>query len=169
MKTFSQKSGFTLIELLVVISIISLLASVVLTSLNNARAKGRDAQRLAELQNVAKYMALNSDPEVNVTGGGCAVGSVDRVRLSGCTTPTELSAYRDPQTPAPICQGASATTPSVAGTPCDYGFYRNYGTGPTTRRFNICAMLETDAGPRKGLGAGLIQIDETGTISAGCI
>lgn len=42
-----NKKGFTLVELLVVISIISLLSSVVITSIDSARIKARNAQRIA--------------------------------------------------------------------------------------------------------------------------
>lgn len=47
-----SKKGFTLIELLVVISIISLLSSVVLAALNDARMKARDARRISDLRQI---------------------------------------------------------------------------------------------------------------------
>jgi prepilin-type N-terminal cleavage/methylation domain-containing protein len=80
-----NKKGFTLIELLVVISIISLLSSVVLASLNGTRAKARDARRMSDalqIRNALNLYAANNNgnfpsgrywsyppPDGNWTGG----------------------------------------------------------------------------------------------------
>ncbi len=53
--------GFTLIELLVVISIISLLSSIVLTSVNSARAKARDARKEADFHQISIALQLFFD------------------------------------------------------------------------------------------------------------
>jgi len=54
----SRAKGFTLIELLVVIAIIGLLSSVVLASLNTARQRARDAERISNLRTIEKALAL---------------------------------------------------------------------------------------------------------------
>lgn len=60
MKHTYQK-GFTLIELLVVIAIIGLLSSVVLASLNTARAKGADASIKSNVANIATQAEVQYD------------------------------------------------------------------------------------------------------------
>jgi type II secretion system protein G len=57
-KTNFKNRGFTLIELLVVVAIIGLLSSVVMASLNSARAKARDAKRIAELSQIRTALEL---------------------------------------------------------------------------------------------------------------
>ena len=70
-KNFSKsfKKGFTLIELLVVVAIIGILASVVLASLNTARAKGADAAAKSDLSNLKEQAAIYYDSTGNQTYG----------------------------------------------------------------------------------------------------
>jgi prepilin-type N-terminal cleavage/methylation domain-containing protein len=58
---YSSKKGFTLIELLVVIAIIGLLASIVIVSLNTARAKARDARKQADFRNISAALYMFYD------------------------------------------------------------------------------------------------------------
>jgi len=57
----NKNKGFTLIELLVVIAIIGILSSVVLASLNTARAKGADAAVKSNLNNIRAQAELVYD------------------------------------------------------------------------------------------------------------
>lgn len=65
-----SNKGFTLIELLVVIAIIGLLASVVLVSLNKARAKARDARRQSDLDSIKVALELYYDNHNSYPTGG---------------------------------------------------------------------------------------------------
>lgn len=51
-------TGFTLIELMVVISIIGILSTITITTLNNTRQKARDTERKAELRAISRGLEM---------------------------------------------------------------------------------------------------------------
>ena len=56
-----SRRAFTLIELLVVISIIGLLSTIAIVSMNSARSKARDTKRMADIKQIITAMQLYFD------------------------------------------------------------------------------------------------------------
>src|SRR3989344_2292217 len=82
-----KNRGFTLIELLVVIAIIGILSSVVLASLNTARAKGSDAAIKANLGNIRAQAEIFYDANNHY-----GVDSADCVTASSIFVDTTITA-----------------------------------------------------------------------------
>lgn len=75
LQKIEHRNGFTLIELLVVISIIGVLSTVAMTSLNGVRMKARDTKRLSEIKALSLavqsyYYANGGYPATATTSSG---------------------------------------------------------------------------------------------------
>ncbi|KKR42966.1 MAG: hypothetical protein UU10_C0005G0018 [Parcubacteria group bacterium GW2011_GWF1_40_6] len=76
-----KQKGFTLIELLVVVAIIGLLSSIVLTSVNSARKKARDARTLEDVRQIT--LALNMVRDASPTYSWPGVSGWQCLKASG--------------------------------------------------------------------------------------
>ncbi|HTR18704.1 MAG TPA: prepilin-type N-terminal cleavage/methylation domain-containing protein [Candidatus Paceibacterota bacterium] len=153
-----DSNGFTLIELLVVVAIIGLLASIILVSLTTARAKGRDARRLADLKEMANAMELASAGTKPITLTGCTTAGSLASACATASTGLNLSSYADPSGVATACASKTGTVN------CNYTMEIANGT---TQNFEICVYLETQSGPLTTVG-GMVSVSQTGNIIAGC-
>ena len=145
--TVSRKKGFTLIELLVVISIISLISSIVLASLNSAKMKSRDARRMSDMKQMEialelYYDANNRYPDSDFAGCGTWDSSGDGTFITPLVQNNFLPAHvLDP------------TTNDSCG---NYAYYRydagNAGCPASRGSFYVLGVrdMETSGNPYPG-------------------
>ena len=132
-----NKKGFTLIELLVVVAIIGLLATLSIVALNNARARSRDARRVADIKQIQTALELyyndwQSYPTSISVGGTIASGTVYMAQV--------------PRAPKP-----------VDGSSC--GTWNEYVYNGTAQTYTITYCLGNATG---GIGAGLATATPAG-------
>jgi general secretion pathway protein G len=114
--------GFTLVELLVVIGIISILATILLLQLGTARAKSRDAKRIADVNQVRSALEAYFDDN----------GTYPIFADFATLAPKYLSVVpKDPLT--------SSCTTAYNGAGC-YGYA--WATAAPTVKYQIWAELE---------------------------
>jgi len=80
--------GFTLIELLVVISIIGILATLIFSNLQGARARARDIQRKSDLKQVKTALRIYYNDNQNYPSGSS--GNIDEGCNGSCTWGSSL-------------------------------------------------------------------------------
>jgi len=155
-----MKKAFTLIELLVTIAIIGILATILLVSFTNSKAKSRDSQRKADVQAIAAALDLyNADHNTYRAGHASSYNEVKWSALA-----TKLKDYIDPLPKDPINDmvGDGTLKPFWYGTdhenqysyavfnfptcPCCNGMTVTTSNFPNVGGYCITANLETGVG-----------------------
>jgi len=134
--------AFTLVELLVVISIISLLSSVVLSSLNSARAKARDTQRLSDLRQLSVALRTYDLDNDVYPGYGCSSIGTGSGEAYGLDTGSAYSL--NPQF-VPTYMRKLPADP-IYGTRGRNGNYMYFTSGTPVKSVKLCASMESNTG-----------------------
>ncbi|MFA5184042.1 MAG: prepilin-type N-terminal cleavage/methylation domain-containing protein [Patescibacteria group bacterium] len=139
----TNHKGFTLIELLVVIAIIGLLSTLSILALNTARARARDAKRVADVKQIQTALEMY----YNDVGSYPAAGSVTPGVAIKSANGTFLAAVPTPPTPADgSCGAQPAYTYAISGS-APYSTYQiSYCLGAQTGGVSAGAKTATPAG-----------------------
>jgi type II secretion system protein G len=146
-KIFLKNKGFTLIELLVVVSIISLLASVVLASVTNAKMQARDARRLQDIHQIQLALDLyyNDHGQYPSVGWYISADSVGWGAFQTLLAPYISKLPHDPkEDPA-----SSGTIPADGGQ--NYAYSDWYADPCPGQHYIIEYNLEIAKGPNPGV------------------
>ncbi len=153
-----NNAGFTLIELLVVISIIGILSTLAVVSLNNARVKARDAKRVSDIKQLQTALELyasdsNGYPaasDLTLGSGAGATLSKDGGFAATVSGTTYMGKVPANATPGGSDYQYSSFTSSAASTSC--------GTAPCPW-YQVTFTLEEVTG---SLSAGAHTADPNG-------
>ncbi len=138
--------GFTLIELLVVIGVISILASVVLASLNNSRAKARDAKRISDMRQIMIALeSFYSDNGYYPPSATCGY-DCNGYSSSGTVTWTTLEGFLAPYiSRLPVDPKNTGVYPWVSG---EYAYaYGNVGKDLYKPQYDLTTKFESPNHP----------------------
>lgn len=162
----TYKKGFTLLELMIVVAIIGLLSLIVLASVNQARAKARDAHRIKSVLEIQRaielyYSTNGSYPAINTARSGstlatdvCTTG--ERGDANWCALMTALSPYypggfKD-------SSGDSQTT---------YRLYYDSDTSDGNSTYGLMAMLESPSSASLADGDGGVYCSNDPAVTCG--
>ncbi|MEW6610126.1 MAG: type II secretion system protein [Patescibacteria group bacterium] len=137
--TFSPHKGFTLIELLVVISIIGLIATLSAVALKNARVKGRDSRRLADMKQLhsAMELCLNANGGSYITPTECCTLAIGNNNVFQCTNGlvTSMPNIAKLKDPSGVVVGDDCDTGD--SDPCEYTVITPIATNAYTIKFYL--------------------------------
>ena len=151
-----NKKGFTLIELLVVVAIMGLMAALAIISLNQARAKARDARRVADIRQIQTalelyYMDKDAYPTAlnpDVIDGSKCLGAGGFNTVGNCTPPIYMGLL--PSNPTPKTDGSCTS---------DYTYTIDGGGTNTSYHIRWCLGAITG-----GMSAGLHNATPAGLV-----
>ena len=114
-----KRSGFTLIELLVVISILGVLASLIVTNLNDSRARARDARKKQNLQAMKTALRLYYNDYQAYPASSTFSCGVDKINyIVGCGDDGDE-----------CCPCSSSIDFAAGGTGCDTTYMASFPDG----------------------------------------
>lgn len=150
MSNSKLQKGFTLIELLVVIAIISLLSSVILGALNDARAKARDRAMIQTVRQIQTALELYRQkygkyPDGSSPGVEAKASYWSRVRSDGTTSSSGTGAISLESKLKDFIPEIKFTT-SYSPTDFIFHYYAYYNGETTSNGRATCAGL-SETGP----------------------
>ncbi|MBI4122709.1 MAG: type II secretion system protein [Parcubacteria group bacterium] len=155
---FSKLRGFTLIELLVVISIIGILSTLAVVSLNDARTKARDAKRISDVKQIQTALELYLADR-----NGYAVGNALVLGGAGAGSLSQNSGFSD-TSGGTVYMGNVPANPTPGGANYTYTSYTN-SSKTSVCSASPCAWYEITfelEGQTGGLISGAHAVDPAG-------